>query len=204
MEVVSDGVATVGLTDRSVIIEAFSRENKGAVSVFTLGTYPGSNAYLLDLLSYQNRGDTFIVRTGRWDIPGVIEQRVREVGRPVLSDVRFRFAGQTYCEAYPALTSNLYLDRPLVIFGRYPQAAGRLVLQATGRADDIECDMVFDIDLAAAMSGDKTIRTNWAWQKAYHLIGEHNRTKQPAILDQLRQMARTYEIAIPYRNELAP
>lgn len=202
MQVISDGVATVGVTDRSAIIEEFSRENKGSVSVFTLGTYPGANAYLLDLLSYRNRGDTFIVQTGRWDIPAAVEQRVRESGRPVLSDVRFRFAGQTYCEAYPVLTSNLYLDRPLVIFGRYSSEARRLVFQATGRADDIECDMVFDIDLSKAVSGDKAIRTNWAWQKAYHLIGEHQRTRQPAILRDLRQMGKGFGLAVPYLDEL--
>ena len=200
--VVSDGVATAGLTDHSLIIEAFSQANHGAVSVFTVGTYPGVDAYLLDLLSYRNRGDTFVVKTGRWDIPAVIESRVREVSRPVLSDVRFRFAGQTYCEAYPILTANLYLDRPLVLFGRYPRNAKKLVFQATGRADDIQCDMVFDIDPAKAMSGAADIRTSWAWQRAYYLIGEHNRTKQPGILTELKTLGRSFGIKIPYKSEL--
>jgi hypothetical protein len=203
MEVVSDGVATVGLTDRARIIEAFSQENQGALSVFTVGTYPGVNAYLLDLLSYRNRGDTFVVRTGRWDIPRAIAQRAREVSQPVLSEVRFRFGGKTYCEAYPALTSNLYLDRPLVIFGRCPREADRLVFQATGQADEIQCDMVFDIDLAGAESGDRDIRTQWAWQKAYYLIGEHNRTRNAGLLDELRQLGRAHGIRIPYQNELS-
>lgn len=201
--VVSDGVATMGLTDHSLIIEAFSQANHGAVSVFTVGTYPGVNAYLLDLLSTRNRGDTFVVRTGRWDIPQVIETRVREVSRPVLSDVRFRFAGQTYCEAYPILTANLYLDRPLVLYGRYPREAKKLVFQATGRADDIQCDMVFDIDPAQAFKGTPDIRTQWAWQRAYFLIGEHNRTKQPGVLTELKALGKTFGIRIPYRNELA-
>ena len=200
--VVSDGVATAGMTDHSLIIEAFSQVNRGAVSVFTVGTYPGVNAYLLDLLSTRNRGDTFVVKTGRWDIPQVIEDRVREVSRPVLSDVRFRFAGQTYCEAYPVLTANLYLDRPLVLFGRYPRHARKLIFQATGRADDIQCDMVFDIDPAKGFSGTPDIRTQWAWQRAYFLIGEHNRTKQPGILTELKTLGKTFDIKIPYRNEL--
>lgn len=200
--VVSDGVATVGLTDRSQIIESFSQANQGGVSVFTLGTYAGANAYLLDLLSYRNRGDTHIVRTGRWDIPGFLEARVRDVSRPVLSDVRFRFAGQVWCEAYPALTSNLYLDRPLVLFGRFPREAQRLVFQATGRADDIECDMVFDLDLVKAAQGDKAIRTDWAWQKTYSLIGEHSRTRSRGTMDELRQLRKDYGIRIPYRDEL--
>jgi len=200
--VVSDGVATAGMTDHSLIIEAFSQANRGAVSVFTVGTYPGVNAYLLDLLSYRNRGDTFVVKTGRWDIPDVIESRVREVSRPVLSDVRFRFAGQTYCDAYPILTANLYLDRPLVLYGRYPKGAKKLVFQATGRADDLQCDMVFDIVPETMRAGDADIRTNWAWQRAYYLIGEHNRTRQPGILTELKALGKTFKIKIPYKNEL--
>ena len=200
--VVSDGVATSGLTDHSLIIEAFSQANKGAVSVFTLGTYPGVNAYLLDLLSYRNRGDTFVVKTGRWDIPAVLEERVRGVSRPVLSDVRFRFAGQTYCDAYPLLTENLYLDRPLTLVGRYPRNAKKLVFQATGRANEIQCDMVFELDPAKAAPGGAEIRTAWAWQRAYYLIGEHNRTKQPGILTELKALGRAYGIKIPYRNEM--
>jgi hypothetical protein len=199
--VVSDGVATAGLTDHSLIIEAFSQANRGAVSVFTVGTYPGVNAYLLDLLSFRNRGDTFVVKTGRWDIPAVIEARVREVSRPVLSDVRFRFSGQTYCEAYPVLTANLYMDRPLVLFGRVPRNTRKLVFQATGQAADIQCDMVFDLDLAKALGGEADIRTQWAWQRAYFLIGEHNRMKQPGVLTELKTLGKTYGIKVPYRNE---
>ena len=194
-------MATAGLTDHSLIIEAFSQANRGAVSVFTVGTYPGVNAYLLDLLSYRNRGDTFVVKTGRWDIPAVIEARVREVSRPVLSDVRFRFSGQTYCEAYPVLTANLYMDRSLVLFGRMPRNTRKLTFQATGQAADIQCDMVFDLDLTKALGGEADIRTQWAWQRAYFLIGEHNRMKQPGVLTELKTLGKTYGIKIPYRNE---
>jgi Ca-activated chloride channel family protein len=202
MVMASDGAATVGITDHTRIIEAFSQANQGEVSVFTLGTFPGVDAYLLDLLSYRNRGDTFIVKTGRWDIPAVFESRVREISRPVLSDVRFRFAGQTYCDAYPVLTANLYLDRPLVIYGRFMKGTKRLVFQATGQADDIQCDMVFDLDVEKAIPGDAAIRTSWAWQRAYYLIGEHTRTRQPGIITELGRLGKTFNIKIPYMPEL--
>jgi Ca-activated chloride channel family protein len=202
--VVSDGVPTVGLTDSTRIIEAFSETNRGAVSVFTLGTYLGANAYLLDLLSYRNRGDTHIVPSDRWRIPDDLERRAREISRPVLADVRFRFAGQSACEVYPVLTSNLYLDRPLVLYGRYPRDVSRLIFQAVGQAGDVPCDMVFDLDLSRAPGGEKSIRTLWAWQKVYHLIGEHTRTRNPAMPEAIRQVAHTYGIRVPYAEELAP
>ncbi len=202
MMVASDGDATTGLTDHTRIIEAFSQANRGEVSVFTVGTFPGVNAYLLDLLSYRNRGDTVIVKTGRWDIPEVFETRVREVSRPVLSDVRFRFASESMCEAYPQLTANLYLDRPLVIYGRYLKGTKRLVLQATGQADDIKCDMVFELDLEKGLPSDAGVRTRWAWQRAYYLIGEHTRTRQPGIISELGRMGKVFDIKIPYMQEL--
>jgi hypothetical protein len=198
----SDGVATVGLTDRSLIIETFSRTNAGAVSVFTLGTYKGANAYLLDLLSYRNRGDALIVTSGRWDIPDALEQRAREISRPVLGDVQFRFANQSACEAYPRLTSNLYLDRPLVLYGRYPRDATRLVFQVTGRAGAVPCDMVFSIDLQTVPEGSREIRTQWAWQKVYDLIGRHASTDDPATLEEIRRTGKVFGLRIPYRNEL--
>lgn len=204
LQVVSDGVATVGMTDRSQIIAAFSEENRGGVSVFTLGTYPGANAYLLDLLSARNRGDSSIVRTGRWDIPTVMESRVREVARPVLNDVRFRFAGQAAAETFPRLTSNLYLDKPLVLFARYPRNMRQLVFQATGQAGDVTCDMVFDIDLGKAAAGDQEIRTQWAWQKIYDLIGEHHSNKQASVLTRMQAIAKAYGIHVPYLDELKP
>lgn len=203
MTVVSDGVATVGLRDPSLIIEAFSQTNAGAVSVFTMGTYPGANAYLLDLLSYRNRGDTFVVRTGRWDLPDVIERRTREISRPVLWDLRFVFAQQSPCEALPRQTANLYLDRPLVLVARYPRQTERLIFQAIGRAGELACDMVFDLDLRQAPAGDKEIRTAWAWQKAYDLIGQHCRTRDPRILEELRRHGRAYGLRIPYWSELS-
>jgi hypothetical protein len=78
-----------------------------------------------------------------------------------------------------------------------------MVFQVVGRAGDVPCDMVFDVPLTRVPQGDKVIRTRWAWQKAYHLIGEHTRTRDPRLLDELRHLAKTYEIEIPYENRIS-
>ncbi len=197
--VVSDGVPTVGLTDSSEVIGQFTVDNDGALSIYSLGTFRGVNAYLLDLLSQRNRGDSVIVRSGRWDIPQAIEQRALEVSRPVLTDVRVRFAGMDLnSEFLPAQTMNLYLDRPLLLYGRVPRNAARLVFQVQGRAGDIKCDMVFDLDLTKAPSGPPEVRTDWAWQKAYDLIGRHTQTRAPDTARALRELQRGYDIHVPY------
>jgi len=201
---VSDGAPTTGLTDSTDIIETFSRANAGNISVFTLGTYAGANAYLLDLLSYRNRGDTVITTTGRWDIPAIVENRAREVRRPVLTGLQFVFAADSGCQAFPALTGNLYLDRPLVLFARIPATTKSLLFQAVGRAGETTCDMIFNVDLSGSHPANKEIPSAWAWQRIYHLIGIYMRSHSPAALDEIQSLARKYRLKVPHKDWLKP
>lgn len=197
--VITDGLSTVGVTRSSDIIAQFSKLNDGGVSVFAMGTIQKANGYLLDLLSYSNRGGSQVVTSGRWDIPTALETLMAEVSRPVLSDVAFRFAADSECESYPKLTENLYLDRPLVIYGRYPHDAERITFQAVGQAGEVVCDMVFDLKPAAdGRNGDEDIRTTWAKQKIYHLIAQYARRPDAVTMQQIRQTASDYKVKIPH------
>jgi len=200
---VTDGHPTTGLVGSSDIIGQFSKLNDGAMSVFAMGTVQTANEYLLDLLSYSNRGDDFIVTRGRWDIPDAMARFMKELSRPVLADVGFRFAEGSGLEVYPVLTSNLYLDRPLVLYGRYPKGADNVVFQAVGNSGEAKCDMIFSIPVAEAdRSGDKSLRREWAMQKIYHLMGQYARTGGPTVLRDIRSTARDYGVDVPYREDL--
>ncbi|MEI6971367.1 MAG: VWA domain-containing protein [bacterium] len=201
--VVSDGLPTVGERDSSNIIEEFSRANDGAVSVFAMGTTREANAFLLDLLGYRNRGDAYVVSGGRWEIPIAIEGRMRGISRPVLTDVRVAFSAASRCEAFPELSGNLYLDRALVIFCRFPKNLDQLVFQVTGRAGETECDMVFKVNLAATESEREILRTRWGLQKIYNLMGEYTRTRDPKLLKERQSLAREYGLKVPYPVDLS-
>ncbi len=197
----SDGVATVGTTASSRIIGDFTRLNDGAVSLFTVGTYPGADRYLLDLLSYSNRGEVRMPERGRWSIPEAMRALMQEVSQPVLTDVSVRFPGGGP-EVYPVQTANLYLDRPLVLFGRYPLGQERLVFQAVGQSLDRTCDMVFDLALGGEGVGeaDRETSREWARQKLYHLIAEQAQNPDPDRSREIRDTAREYDVEIPYRG----
>lgn len=195
--VVSDGMPTVGETDSSNIIEDFSSANKGGMSVFAMGTTRAANAYLLDLLGYRNRGDSYVVSGGRWEIPVAIEGRMRGISRPVLTDVSVAFASACRCESFPELTGNLYLDRALVIFCRYPKDLDQLVFQVTGKAGETECDMVFKVNLAGVPNDTEILRTRWGLQKIYNLLGEYTRTRNVKLLKERQAVAREFGLRIP-------
>ena len=201
--VVTDGYATRGVTRNSDIIGEFSRVNDGSLSVFTVSAMQTPDTCLLDLISYCNRGDVSLLKGGRWSIPEFMVAQLKEVSRPVLADLRFRFDSASHCEVYPVLTENLYLDKPLVLWGRYPRATRRFVMQAVGQAQAAKCDMVFDVNLDKAdSSSDKTIRRTWAQQKIYHLMGQYARQKNPQLLHDMDETARKYRVRAPYAKQL--
>jgi uncharacterized protein YegL len=89
---ITDGRPTAGLVDSSEIIETFTRSNQGEVSMFALGGGTQVNRFLLDLLSYRNRGDARVVER-RQDIPDALAAVAREISRPVMINLRYHFSG---------------------------------------------------------------------------------------------------------------
>jgi hypothetical protein len=122
--------------------------------------------------------------------------------RPVLAGLSINLPGTGKGEFYPGLVSNLYLDRNLVIYGRYPREQKKLLFQAVGKAREAACDMVFDVDLETADKGDKQIRDEWAKQKVYHLIGKYARTRDRNTMEDIRNTAAEYGVDIPYKKQL--
>ena len=199
---VSDGMPTAGVTDSSRIIGEVTKINNGQVSIFSMGTTAKANSYLLDLISYCNRGDSRLVRSGRWGIPDELYELVNSVNRPVLSDIKFHFSNNDEIEVYPALTSNLYLDKTLVLYGRYPRGTENVLFQVFGDAVTERCDMMFELPLdRAASSKEKTIRTSWAQQKLYTLLGEYAREKNDITIAEIKRTARSYRLPVPFRGK---
>ncbi len=67
-----------------------------------------------------------------------------------------------------------------------------------GHSGEERRDMVFTLPWETAAAGGGDIRGQWAWQKVYHLIGEHIRTRDASVLDKVRALAAQYGLAVPY------
>ncbi len=201
--VVTDGLPTSGITDSTEIIGRFSKINDGTMSIFAMGAVGRANTYLLDIVSYSNKGDVYVINRGRWEIPDAVKNLMEQVSRPVMADLSFRFAEGITTEVYPVLSSDLYLDRPLTLYGRCPKSNDRIVFQAVGQGGDVECDMIFDIDLSSAgRSSEEDVRESWANQKIYHLLGEYARKRNSQTLRELRATAEDYNLRVPYHRSL--
>ncbi|MCX7818101.1 MAG: VWA domain-containing protein [Kiritimatiellae bacterium] len=199
--VISDGRPTRGLQDNFEIIQRFSDSNRGRVSVFSFGAGQNVNRFLLDFLSQKNRGASKIVRDLA-AIPSELAALVREVGRPVLTDLVHRWSGVDETDIYPKLLTHLYLDRPLTVVGRVPADMGEAGVRILGRSGTNAYDMVFGLDPRTARAGGPEIRDLWVRQKLAWLIGEHIRTRDPTFRDAAIALARRLGPAMPYAAEL--
>ncbi|MDD5707560.1 MAG: VWA domain-containing protein, partial [Kiritimatiellae bacterium] len=200
--VVTDGNSTTGVTASTQIIGEFTKLNPGGFSVFALGTHGNANGYLLDMLTYCNRGASSIVASGRWDIPSAIQSMFMGVARPVLGDVEAVVDLASGADIHPLPAGNLYSDRPLEFYGSCPNATTNLVLQVRGQGGEAKCDVIFNLDLKNAPAGGDALRAKWARRKMHSLIGAYARQPTDALLIEMHRLSREYRLPIPYKQAL--
>jgi hypothetical protein len=202
--IISDGKPTTGMTQSSGIIAAFSQLNKGMVSVYSFGTHRSANAYLLDMLTYCNRGDSTIVKGNRWDIPENMSAVYLGFRNPILSDASIVFDAASNSEVYPRRTANLYLDHPLEVFGKCSATEKEVVFQIRGLAGDKGYDSIFRLPLATAIPGNSELKTHWASQKMFLLASLYSRNTEDRarLLNTIQELSKNYNIPSLYPSDI--
>ncbi|MDY0148775.1 MAG: VWA domain-containing protein [Kiritimatiellia bacterium] len=193
----TDGRPTMGAVDSSDIIARFSRLNNGRVSVFTVGAGARVNTFLLDLLGHNNRGGSWLMPL-REHIPATVQRAARELSRPVLANLTYRFSSDSEAEVYPGTLTHLFLDRPLRLVGRAPLGQKTAVLHVIGDSGAARRDMVFALDLSAAEDGGEGIRREWVAQKIYTLINDHLASGRDDTLRKIRDLSLRHNVPLPY------
>jgi len=197
--VLSDGRPTTGLRDGRMIINSLTADNRQRNSIFAFGGGRTVNRYLLDLLSYRNKGETGIV-SDIDDIDNRLPVFFSQLRDPLLVDLSAELGRLDEQQLFPRDIPDFYRDRPVTLYGRFdPQRDKDFFVRITGRAGAGEKEIVFRENLAEAETGDVNIARNWGFQKSYHIIGEISRLgEKPELLDQLQGLAARYNIRTTY------
>ncbi len=201
----TDGRITAGRVSRdSAVIGTFSRLNAGAISVFTVNVNAKGNAYLLDMLSFCDRGGNTATSPSSFDIGRTVQTVVGSIGQPILTNVHFVFDSVSAAQSFPKLTSNLYRDRPLRLYGRVDADTPVFAFQARGDANGDKYDMAFEIDLrdSSVAEAPDTLPVEWATQRMYDLVATYARSEDPSILAEMRQLGAAFGITVPHGERL--
>lgn len=199
----SDGRTTAGNLRRdSEIIGEFSKLNDGKVSVFNVGVSKSSNEFLLSMLSFCNRGGAAYISPDRFKIEAEVTGLYRSIANPVLADISFMFDSSSGADVAPQMTTHLYLDRPMQLYGRVPEDRTTVVFQARGVSQGKKYDMVFELDLQTAAKASSNLAMDWARAKMYDYVGEHAREPNAMLLYKMNELGRQYDITIPFKDRL--
>lgn len=197
--VVTDGNPTTGERDNRAIINAVTESNARRNTILTYGAGNTVNVYLLELLAYRNKGEAHIreniqeTRTGLDAFTGLFAD-------PLLINIRAEYGQGIEEEPYPRVVPDFFRQRPITLYGRFkPGQNDVFVARITGRTSDTNKELLFRADLSKAESGDKTIAQGWAFQKAYHLIGEISKKGElPELIAAIQDLCDRYAIKTAY------
>ncbi|MCC6145160.1 MAG: VWA domain-containing protein [Candidatus Hydrogenedentes bacterium] len=194
----TDGRPTTGMRDGRAIINALTADNRNS-SIFAYAGGNTVNRYMLDLLAYRNKGASYVT-DDLSEIDDNLPRFFETMDEPLLIDLQSSYGRVDDTQIFPQRLPDFYKDRPITIYGRYvPGQEKDFVLRLTGEAAGREKEVIFRADLSKAASGDATIARNWAFQKAYYIIGEISRLgEQPDLMRQLRQLEDQYAIKTSY------
>jgi hypothetical protein len=199
--VITDGVPTQGVMDTGKILDEFTRQNQGEISVFGLGGGDRVNRPLLDFLSFQNRGFS-LVSPGADGLSALIPQVVSELRRPVLTNLNVQFTGTPSPEVYPKSLSHLFVDRPWIVIGRTRRSPDPLAFQVVGTATDAIHDIVFELNLSGSPRGPATLRREWAWQAGLERWAKALQEGSSESFEEAASFFRRFQLEVPeaYRN----
>jgi hypothetical protein len=198
----SDGRPTVGVVNSRIIINNLSRFLGPSTSIFCIGTGETLNRYLLDMLAFRNRG-LVAFEQGRDELPAVIQSVYGYVEDPVLLRVMAGFISVKKEDVYPKILPDLYLKGELSIWGRL-RGEEKIAFRLIGEAFDEQKEMIVELPIPEFDSGTYEIARNWAYHKAYHLVGRMvEEGEKPEIIAEIQAISRTYNIITPYSEQLS-
>jgi Ca-activated chloride channel family protein len=156
-------------------IFAALEQNLNGARLYTIAIGSEPNLFLATKMAQYGRG-TF---THIADIKEVEEQMTRlfaTLETPVLTDVKVSFEGVDVADVYPERAPDLFLRRPLLIYGRIAKGQkGTMYLSGNAGGEKYENKVSFDCSKATRHPG---ITTLWARQYVEHEMDQWHRADE--------------------------
>jgi hypothetical protein len=197
----SDGRPTQGVTDSTRLISEISRLNNGKIAIFTHSGGLRVNRYLLDFLSYRNRGwAEHSERTHR--IGQQFSRFYDKIRHPVILNLRYQVSGLNKDDLYPKIMPDMFRNTGMVYYGR-TEDAETFVLRLLGEVGGKTMEFMIEGNLRDAQEGGPDIAAQWAMNKIYDLISRLEADgNKDALRDELERISTKFKVSVPYLQYL--
>ena len=179
------------------LLNEWTWQNNGNVSLFTIGMDCDRHLSALEAISAFNRGKLLYSPT-KGGIKRKLLKLMKNVHTPLAKNVTCKIIGGTEVELLPApdKTPHLYADQPFVILGSV-KTLDDFTLFVQGRLKGRWMNIKKTISFLSAKSGGTSLKREWALQRAFQCYEKYVHDDNPAHLE-----AAAAHLA-PYNIELA-
>ncbi len=198
----SDGMVNSGeLVDSRDLINAFSNNNQDSASMFTFCTGKKSNSFLLDLLSYRNRGESLksekIEDSGR-----LLADFVDNASDICVTDLDYQISGQLTDLTFPKKLPHLYRGHKLSIYGYYAPDVKQIGIRITGLdSQNRKQELIYKGNIDDAADADANLAKNWAMQYIYNMYSRLSVDYSEELRMQIKKIASQYGVEAPYYDQ---
>jgi Ca-activated chloride channel family protein len=159
-------IATDGYVD--VEKESFDliRKNLNKANFFAFGIGTSVNRYLIEGMARAGKGEPFVVSNQK-EAGETAERFAAYVKVPLLTDISVKFQGFAASDVEPPALPDLFAQRPLIIFGKYRDAKGQIVV--TGKTAGGDYHTVIQVSPQMADERNVALRYLWARERIARL-----------------------------------
>ena len=198
----SDGQVNTGeVVGNRELINAISNQNSGGADIYSYSCGSDRNSFLMDLLSYRNRGESINIPEIRGSSK-YLTQFIDAVADVKVADLEYQISSDLADAAFPKRLPNLYKNKTLSIYGRYKKEDEAIGLRITGRDSmGIRREIVIGGSINDAKTSDHRVAQNWAKQYIYHLYSLLSVKYNEKIKNEIHNIASIYRLNLPYLDK---
>jgi Ca-activated chloride channel family protein len=142
------------------------RERGNEANFFAFGIGSGVNRYIIDGIARVGRGEPFVA-TDQEEAEEVAEKFIEYIKHPLLTDIEVSFKGFDAYDVEPLSMPDLFAQRPLILFGKYKNASGKIVV--TGRTVSGKFEKSINVYSSMEDKANDALRYLWAREKIARL-----------------------------------
>jgi len=148
----------------SVEKEAFDhiRENLGENNFFAFGIGSSVNRYLIEGMARAGKGEPFIV-INQSEAEEKADKFLNYIQHPLLTDIETSFRGFDAYNIEPISMPDLFAERPLILFGKYKEASGNIVV--TGKTANSNYKKEIRVKTSMEDVNNSAIKYLWARER---------------------------------------
>lgn len=203
----TDGLPTVGITDRDQILNDFAQHAPGELRLFVFGVGYDVDTFLLDELASEHHGLSLYVRPEE-DLNRAVAGFYEKISTPVLTDLELTVEGTEVYDVYPQPLPDLFAGSQVVITGRY-RYPGKVTVVLRGKvAGEVRTYRISSLSLVEDSrfeigSSEDILPRLWAMRKIGYLLEQIRlHGADPETIAQIVRLSIRYGIITPYTSYL--